>query len=134
MKKNNIYNKPQFVLQYSGVFESDKQTIVIFLDILLRTDIRRNNVIDMFQPLIVLDINDKTIDFDINKYLNNLKTLLSVYNENYNVIICSDDMFLLKQLMLNNFGKKEALLTGITFSIDMENDWKNKQGLFKKKV
>lgn len=46
------------------------------------------------------------------------------------MILCSDDILLLKELMINGFGKNEALLTGVTYAIDMQEDWKKKQGLF----
>ena len=35
--------------------------------------------------------------------------------------------------MQNGYGKNEALLTGITYYINMKEDWKNKQGLFSNK-
>lgn len=128
--KNNIFNKPQLVLQYSGIFENDKQAVIVFLDESLRADKRRSNVIDMFQPLIILDLNDTSKNFSTKIFFNNLNILLSAYTPFYNVILCSDDIPLLKLLMINGFGKNEALLTGVTYVIDMQEDWKNKQGLF----
>ena len=129
-QKNNIFNKPQLVLQHSGIFENDKQTVVIFLDESLRTDVRRSNVVDMFQPLIILDFNDTSKNSSTKRFFNNLSILLSAYTPFYNVILCSDDIPLLKELMYNGFGKNEALLTGITYTINMQEDWKRKQGLF----
>lgn len=129
-KKNNVFNKPQFVLQHSGIFENDKQTVVIFLDEPLRTDARRSNVVDMFQPLIILDLNDTSKNSSAKRFFNNLNILLSAYTPFYNVILCSDDISLLRELMFKGFGKNEALLTGVTYAIDMQKDWKNKRGLF----
>lgn len=129
-EKNNTYNKPQFVLQHSGIFENCKKTVVVFLDELLRTDKRRNNVVDMFQPITVLDLMDNSKNFNLNEFFEKLNVLLSLYSPSYNVILCSDDICLLKDLMNNGYGKQEALLTGVTYSINMEQDWKKKQGLF----
>lgn len=129
--KNNKFNKPQLVVTYSGIFELEKKTILIFVDEEMKKDLRRNNVIDMFQPLIVIDFNDTTINSNIKSFFNNLNKLLSVYNPVYNVIICVENTILLKHMMNYGYGRKEALLTGTTFEINMQEEWKKKQGIFK---
>lgn len=130
-KENKSYNKPQLVLGHSGIFENDKKTVIILLDGILKADKRVYEVLKtMYEPLITIAFEDNSKNFDTKGFLDNLNLLLSAYNPSYNVVLCSDDIQLLKTLMQNGYGKNEALLTGITYYINMKEDWKNKQGLF----
>lgn len=129
-ERNKVFNKPQLILTHSGIFEIDKKNVLFFVDDILRNDKRRENLMDMFQPILTLELSDSNKNFNLNDFFRNIDILINAYKEYYNIIISIEDFDLLKEMIKRNYGKEEALVTGTTFEFNMLEDWRKKQGLF----
>jgi len=123
-------NKIQMVKNHDGIFNLDKKLILISPDFNLSNNFSFKKSLEKFNISKYIFIED--LNQNSNEIINELEIIAYSLKNTYNIIIFSDNKELLNKMILSKMGQDfYGLMTGFSFSIDMENDFHNKLGIFK---